>query len=52
MEIEEVDSPFLMQNIEANHYLDQYGRLLAGEIERWKTRATCWSCSTSAKKWC
>jgi site-specific recombinase len=34
MEIEEVDSPFLMQNIEANHYLDQYGRLLAGEIER------------------
>jgi site-specific recombinase len=34
MEIEEVDSPFLMQNIEANHYLDQYGRLLAGEIQR------------------
>jgi site-specific recombinase len=34
MEIEEVDSPFLMQNIEANNYLDQYGRLLAGEIER------------------
>jgi site-specific recombinase len=34
MEIEEVDSPFLMQNIEANSYLDQYGRLLAGEIER------------------
>jgi site-specific recombinase len=32
MEIEEVDSPFLMQNIEANHYLDQYARLLAGEI--------------------
>jgi site-specific recombinase len=32
MEIEEVDSPFLMQNIEANAYLDQYGRLLAGEI--------------------
>lgn len=31
MEIEEVDSPFLMQNIEANNYLDQYGRLLAGE---------------------
>jgi site-specific recombinase len=34
MEIEEADSPFLMQNIEANHYLDQYGRLLAGEIDR------------------
>jgi site-specific recombinase len=34
MEIEEVDSPFLMQNIEANAYLDQYGRLLAGEIEQ------------------
>lgn len=34
MEIEEVDSPFLMQNIEANNYLDQYGRLLAGEIDR------------------
>jgi len=34
MEIEEVDSPFLMQNIEANNYLDQYNRLLAGEIER------------------
>jgi site-specific recombinase len=33
MEIEEVDSPFLMQNIEANTYLDQYGRLLAGETE-------------------
>jgi site-specific recombinase len=32
MEIEEVDSPFLMQNIEANAYLDQYGRLMAGEI--------------------
>jgi site-specific recombinase len=32
MEIEEVDSPFLMQNIEANNYLDHYGRLLAGEI--------------------
>jgi site-specific recombinase len=31
-EIEEVDSPFLMQNIEANAYLDAYGRLLAGEI--------------------
>jgi len=34
MEIEEVDSPFLMQNIEANKYLDEYGRLLAGEVER------------------
>jgi site-specific recombinase len=34
MEIEEVDSPFLMQNIEANSYLDQYGRLLAGELDR------------------
>lgn len=33
MEIEEVDSPFLMQNIEANDYLDQYRRLLAGEID-------------------
>ena len=32
-EIEEVDSPFLMQNIEANAYLDAYARLLAGEIE-------------------
>ncbi|WP_075796636.1 site-specific recombinase [Massilia putida] len=33
MEIEEVDSPFLMQNIEANKYLDDYGRLTAGEVE-------------------
>jgi site-specific recombinase len=33
MEIEEVDSPFLMQNIEANTYLDDYGRLMAGEVE-------------------
>ncbi|MDN4052231.1 site-specific recombinase [Massilia sp. YIM B02763] len=31
-ETEEVDSPFLMQNIEANAYLDAYARLLAGEI--------------------
>jgi len=31
-EIEEVDSPFLMQNIETNAWLDGYGRLLAGEI--------------------
>jgi site-specific recombinase len=27
-EIEEVDSPFLMQNIEVNQYLDDYGRYL------------------------
>jgi site-specific recombinase len=33
MEIEEVDSPFLMQNIEANNYLDDYGRLMAGEVD-------------------
>jgi site-specific recombinase len=33
MEIEEVDSPFLMQNIETNTYLDEYGRLLAGAID-------------------
>jgi site-specific recombinase len=33
MEIEAVDSPFLMQNIEANNYLDQYGRLLAGDAD-------------------
>jgi site-specific recombinase len=33
MEIEEVDSPFLMQNIEANKYLDDYGRLIAGEAD-------------------
>jgi site-specific recombinase len=32
-EIEEVDSPFLMQNIEANKYLDDYGRLTAGETD-------------------
>jgi site-specific recombinase len=30
-EIEDVHSPFLMQNIETNHYLDEYGRLLANE---------------------
>ena len=29
-EIEDFDSPFLMQNIEVNHYLDEYGRFLAG----------------------
>lgn len=33
MEIEEVDSPFLMQNIEANRYLDEYARLMTGEAE-------------------
>ena len=33
MEIEEIDSPFLMQNIEANKYLDDYGRLMAGEVD-------------------
>jgi site-specific recombinase len=31
MQIEEVDSPFLMQNIETNNYLDGYARLLAGD---------------------
>lgn len=30
-EIEEGDSPFLMQNIETNRYLDDYARLLAAE---------------------
>jgi site-specific recombinase len=30
-EIEDFDSPFLMQNIEVNDYLDGYARLLAGE---------------------
>jgi len=29
-DIENFDSPFLMQNIEVNHYLDEYGRFLAG----------------------
>lgn len=33
-QIENFDSPFLMQNIETNHYLDQYARYLAGDIER------------------
>jgi site-specific recombinase len=33
-EIEEVDSPFLMQNIEVNRYLDEYGRHLDGEVEQ------------------
>jgi site-specific recombinase len=31
-EIEEFDSPFLMQNIEVNRYLDEYGRYLDGKI--------------------
>jgi len=33
-EIEEFDSPFLMQNIEVNTYLDAYGRYLDGTVER------------------
>jgi site-specific recombinase len=33
-EIENFDSPFLMQNIEVNHYLDEYGRFLQGAIAR------------------
>ncbi|MGH8855784.1 MAG: recombinase, partial [Telluria sp.] len=33
-EIEDFDSPFLMQNIEVNHYLDEYGRYLDGKIEQ------------------
>jgi site-specific recombinase len=33
-QIENFDSPFLMQNIETNAYLDQYARYLAGDIER------------------
>ena len=32
--IEDFDSPFLMQNIEVNRYLDEYGRYLAGQIEQ------------------
>ncbi|MCC2972221.1 site-specific recombinase [Massilia sp. IC2-476] len=31
-EIEDFDSPFLMQNIEVNRYLDEYGRYLDGKI--------------------
>lgn len=31
-QIENFDSPFLMQNIEANRYLDEYARYLKGEI--------------------
>ncbi|TFW17637.1 recombinase [Massilia arenosa] len=34
LEIEDFDSPFLMQNIEVNKYLDDYGRLLTGETEQ------------------
>lgn len=30
-EIEDFDSPFLMQNIEVNRYLDEYGRYLDGK---------------------
>ncbi|MFP5394389.1 MAG: recombinase, partial [Gammaproteobacteria bacterium] len=33
-EIEDFDSPFLMQNIEVNHYLDEYGRFLEGSLPR------------------
>lgn len=33
-QIENFDSPFLMQNIEANRYLDEYARYLGGERER------------------
>ncbi|WP_313706971.1 site-specific recombinase [Massilia sp.] len=33
-EIEDFDSPFLMQNIEVNAYLDAYGRYLDGTAER------------------
>jgi len=33
-EIEDFDSPFLMQNIEVNHYLDEYARFLEGAIAR------------------
>jgi len=32
-QIENFDSPFLMQNIEANRYLDEYARYLGGERE-------------------
>jgi site-specific recombinase len=32
-EIEDFDSPFLMQNIEVNHYLDEYGRYLEGSLD-------------------
>lgn len=33
-EIEDFDSPFLMQNIEVNRYLDEYARYLDGKIEQ------------------
>ena len=33
-QIENFDSPFLMQNIEVNRYLDEYARYLRGEMER------------------
>jgi len=33
-QIENFDSPFLMQNIEVNRYLDEYARYLRGEIDR------------------
>jgi site-specific recombinase len=33
-QIEDFDSPFLMQNIEVNRYLDEYARYLNGEIAR------------------
>jgi len=33
-QIENFDSPFLMQNIEVNRYLDEYARYLNGEIPR------------------
>ncbi|GAB3384138.1 site-specific recombinase [Massilia agri] len=33
-EIEDFDSPFLMQNIEVNDYLDEYARYLDGKIEQ------------------
>ncbi|MCD2519662.1 site-specific recombinase [Massilia sp. G4R7] len=32
-EIEDFDSPFLMQNIEVNAYLDEYARYIDGKIE-------------------
>lgn len=33
-QIEDFDSPFLMQNIEVNAFLDAYGRYLDGAVER------------------
>jgi site-specific recombinase len=52
MEIEEVDSPFLMQNIEANTTSTSTAACWPARSSAWKTRATCWSCSTSARRWC